>query len=152
MYDSEYTGFLPSGFWQRSLPSACTQATCLFYLGSAVGLVYDHRTRPQGTGGAVLPGALRQCNKAINMLLKEAITPMKGQLMLISCIMLVYFESMQERHDAAIQQVLRSRQLLDALVSSCEQVPVLVDIDYLQLLIDGISTCFFVDGIYANSV
>jgi hypothetical protein len=97
----ELSGFLDTKFWQQLLPQATYLDPAIRHAVAAIGASHEYALRKQASRfnaetDGLLPFALRQCNKAINYLLRPSYKCSQGDLMraLTACVLFASFESL----------------------------------------------------------
>ena len=116
----ELSGFLDTKFWQQLLPQATHLDPAIKHAVAAIGACHEWALRKQvsrlnAETDGLFQFALRQCNKAINYLLRPDCKWGQGDLVrtLTACILLSTFESLSGDREGAIPHVVHSRHLVE---------------------------------------
>ena len=116
----ELSGFLDAAFWQRFLPQATHLDNAIKHAVAAIGAAHEFSLRRQASRNnaetdGLISFALRQCNKAINSLIRPSQEATPGDLMrtLTASILFASFESLNGNREGAVPHVVHSRRLLE---------------------------------------
>ena len=142
----ELSGFLDTKFWQQLLPQATHRDEGIKHAVAAIGASHEYALRRQAsrhnseTDGLV-PFALRQCNKAINNLLRPNKKMSQGDLLraLTASVLFASFESLSGNREGAVPHVVHSRRLVEqhnkSFKNSTKPSDFPVDLDTIEPLV-----------------
>ena len=115
----ERSGLFESSFWQKTVMQACFSNDAVFHVASAIGALQEYilqqaaGRRFNDSGG--LAFALRQCNKAISLLMASTDgsqgTHDDPGIPLITCVLFAIFEALNGNSEQAIIHSLQGRKL-----------------------------------------
>jgi hypothetical protein len=116
----ELSGFLDTKFWQQLLPQATHWDEGIKHAVAAIGASHEYALRRQASRlnsetDGLLPFALRQCNKAINNLLRPNKKMSQSDLLraLTASVLFASFESLSGNREGAVPHVVHSRRLVE---------------------------------------
>ena len=116
----ELSGFLDTKFWQQLLLQATHSDDAIKHAVAALGASHEYALRRQASRlntetDGLRPFGIRQCNKAINNLLRPSKGSKEGKLIraLTLSILFASFESLSGNSEAAIPHVIHARKLLE---------------------------------------
>lgn len=105
--------FEPSS-WHTFLLQACFRDNAVYFIVSAVGILYQQAAKPWNHASArssePLSFALWQCNKAIKVLLDSS--SCEPVILLLTCVLFAHFESFRGHPEQAVTFALQGRKLL----------------------------------------
>ena len=116
----ELSGLLDTQFWQRLVLQAAQSEDAIKHTVAAIGASHELQLRRQASRNnaetdGLQPFALRQCNKAIEDLIRPAENVSQCDIMraLTASVLFACFESLSVNRTGAIQHIVYSRRLLD---------------------------------------
>ena len=116
----EFLGLFENTFWNKTVIQASFSDSAVFHIASAIGALREHIFQQYFNSGLKdsdgLAFALRQCNRAINLLVGSSNgkkpTSQDPGVPLITCVLFAIFEALQGCTEQAITHSLQGRKLL----------------------------------------